>query len=75
MPLFSGGRVLPTDAFGDKTDASAFDNGVCALTVIRMVDELVHETHGHAVSSRHGEEKESGAAGIRCEGWRLGSGW
>lgn len=66
---------MPTDAFGDKRDASAFDNGVCALTVIRMVDELVHETHGHGVSSRHGEEKESGAAGIRREGWRLASGW
>lgn len=59
----------------DRAIVLAFDNAICALTVIRMVDELVHETHGHGVSSRHREDNESGTAGIRSEGWRMQYGW
>lgn len=74
-PVFSARQVVPTDVHADPTEALAFDDEVCALTVIRIVDELVHETHGHTVSSRHGEEHESRAAGIHCEAWHMQSVW
>lgn len=72
--MFSTRQVGPTDVHADQTEVLPFHNDVCALTVIRIVDELVRETHGH-VSSRHGEENESRAAGIHRMGLHMQSVW